>query len=384
MDLLNKSELKRLMVKERQWCVSIYMPTHRVGRATQQDPIRLKNLLTEAENQLSARNVGRRDIQKMLEPATNLLHDSGFWQHQRDGLAIFLTPNLFRNYRLPLNFNELVSVEDNFYIKPLMPLFTGDGQFYILALSMNEIRLLSGTRYSVSEIDTGELIGSMNEAIPSSDSQTDLQIHIHGTGAQGQSGTFHGHAGGEEDKKENLLRYFLLVEDALTEHLQGDEVPLILAGVDYLLPIYKKANKYPHLVDEGITGNPETLSEAELHKSAWEILEPFFKRTKAEAIAKYQQLAGQASDQATDSLEKIIPAAMNGRIEILFVSSGMQQWGTFNPANQKVELHDKKEPGDEQLVDLAVVQTYLNGGKVYVVEPEKVPSGTPISAILRY
>jgi hypothetical protein len=56
------------MRKEQQWCVSIYMPTHRTGVETQQDPIRLKNLLGKAEKELSDRGMGRRDVQKMLEP----------------------------------------------------------------------------------------------------------------------------------------------------------------------------------------------------------------------------------------------------------------------------------------------------------------------------
>ncbi len=139
MDILTRAELEQLMRKEQQWCVSIYMPTHRTGREAQQDPIRLKNLLGEAEKRLSDQGVGTRDVQQMLEPASKLLQDSYFWQHQSDGLAIFLTSNRVRRYRLPLNFEEFVAVMDHFYIKPLLPLFTGDGQFYILALSQNEV-----------------------------------------------------------------------------------------------------------------------------------------------------------------------------------------------------------------------------------------------------
>lgn len=33
--------------------------------------------------------------------------------------------------------------------------------------------------------------------------------------------------------------------------------PLVLAGVEYLLPIYRRANTYPYLLDGGVTGNPE-------------------------------------------------------------------------------------------------------------------------------
>ena len=58
MDILTKAELEQLMRKEQQWCVSIYMPTHRTGGETQQDPIRLKNLLGEAEKRLSDQGVG--------------------------------------------------------------------------------------------------------------------------------------------------------------------------------------------------------------------------------------------------------------------------------------------------------------------------------------
>jgi len=42
-----------------------------------------------------------------------------------------------------------VVVSDRFHLKPLLPLLTGDGRFYILALSQNQVRLLQGTRYSV-------------------------------------------------------------------------------------------------------------------------------------------------------------------------------------------------------------------------------------------
>jgi hypothetical protein len=104
MDILTRAELEQLMLKEQPLCVSIYLPTHRTGIETQQDPIRLKNLLREAEQLLSAQGVGTHAVQKMLEPASRLLQDSDFWQHQSDGLAIFLSCNGARHYRLPLKF----------------------------------------------------------------------------------------------------------------------------------------------------------------------------------------------------------------------------------------------------------------------------------------
>jgi hypothetical protein len=388
MDILTRAELEQLMRKEQQWCVSIYMPTHRTGSETQQDPLRLKNLLREAEKHLFAQGIGTRDVKNILEPGIMLLQDSNFWQHQSDGLAFFLSSNRVRRYRLPLNFAELVVVEDHFHVSPLLPLFTGDGQFYILAVSQNEIRLLLGTRYSVSEVDIGQVGGSLAEAIPSVNHQMSLQLHTtNSAGGMPGSGsvTFHGQGGGrDESAKNDLLRYFRLVADGLTEFLQGDRVPLVLAGVDYLLPIYKEANTYPNLIDMVIKGNPDLLSADDLHKSAWDIIRPLFQVAQEEAVAQYQQLAGQSSKRVADTLEKIVPAAYDGRVETLVLASGVQQWGIFNPVTNKIKLHDQIESGDEPLLDWAAVQTYLKGGIVYAVEKEKVPGGTTAAAVLRY
>jgi hypothetical protein len=161
-------------------------------------------------------------------------------------------------------------------------------------------------------------------------------------------------------------------------------VPLVLAGVEYLFPIYKEANTYPNLIDTVIKGNPDWLSAGELHKSAWDIIAPLFQAAQAEAVAQYQQLAGQASERVADTLEKIVPAASDGRIETLFITPGAQQWGVFNSVTNQIELHSQQEAGDEPLLNLAAVQTYLKGGIVYAVEPAKVPSGTFAAAVLRY
>ncbi len=158
----------------------------------------------------------------------------------------------------------------------------------------------------------------------------------------------------------------------------------MLAGVEYLLPIYKEANTYPNLIETVIKGNPDMLSVDELHKSAWNILGPHFQAAQEEAVAHYQQLAGQASERAADLLEKIVPAASDGRVETLFIAAGVQQWGVLNPVTNEIELHGQQEAGDEPLLDLAAVQTYLKGGIVYTIEVDKIPGGTSAAAVLRY
>lgn len=54
MNLVSKEELRTLVEKPHEWCVSVYMPTHLAFPENKQDPIRFKNLLREAEERLKA------------------------------------------------------------------------------------------------------------------------------------------------------------------------------------------------------------------------------------------------------------------------------------------------------------------------------------------
>jgi hypothetical protein len=49
-----------------------------------------------------------------------------------------------------------------------------------------------------------------------------------------------------------------------------------------------------------------------------------------------------------------------------------------------VEVRDRPQPGDQDLLDLAAVQTLFHGGTVYAVDPGDVPDDAPVAALLRY
>lgn len=387
MDLFSRDELRVLTQAPQGCCVSIYMSTHRAGQEIQADRIRLKNLLDEAERQLIAAGLRTPEVSELLDPVASLLSDGGFWQRQAEGLAILLAPQFFRSYRLSLAFETLVVVADRFHIKPLLPLLSGDGRFYALALSQNEVRLLCGTRYSVGEVDLEEMPSSIAQALRYDDPEKQIQFH---TGTRGPGGVgnrpalFHGHGVGANDNETRLLRYFNKVDKGVHSLLRNERAPLVLAGVDYLLPIYAQKNTYPYLIEQGIEGNPDELSAKELHQQAWAIVQPLFTASRQEDEARYEQLAGQGLPQACNDLEKVVPAAHQGRVETLFVALGVQLWGSFDLDTHTVCLQQDARADNQDLLDLAAVQTLLNRGTVYAVDPEKVPGGGTVAAIFRY
>jgi hypothetical protein len=385
MDILSKKDLVDLSLVDDGWHVSIFMPTHRAGPETQQDPICLKNLLVLARERLQAVGLRLPEAEARLEPVSRLLQDSPFWRHQGDGLAVFVSGELFRHYRLPLSVEEQVVVAKGFHVKPLLPLLSGDGRFYLLALSQDEVRLFQGTRYRIAEIDLEEAPASKAEALRYDDPERRLQFHT-ASGPSGGEGSrpamFHGHGAPSQDQKDGILRYFHKLDTGLQAVLAGEQAPMVLAGVDYLLPLYRRASSYPNLLEEGITGSPENLDAGELHQKAWPLVQPHFQEERASAARRLAQSAGGTG--MSDRTVEIVPAAFQGRVDTLFVALDVEQWGTFEPGTHQLSLHDTPQPGDSDLADLAAVQTLIHGGAVYALKLEEMPVDASAVALFRY
>ncbi|HEX5808109.1 MAG TPA: hypothetical protein VFY25_05545 [Anaerolineales bacterium] len=385
MDIVNPTDLKSLIAQQQKWCVSLYMPTHRLGREQQQDPVRLKNLLAEAETKLLANGIRRPEVQKLMSPAEQLLWDRDFWQHQGDGLAIFLANDFSRVYRLPAAFEELLVIGNGFHIKPLLPLLGRGEKFYILAVSLNSVRLFEATLDTIQEV-TLDFPTSMEEVLWADDPEKFLNLHS-GSNSQnegrGGAAVFHGHDPADEDKT-NILRFFQSVNQGLETLIEDKRIPMILAGVDYLLPIYREASTYRNTLEDSIIGNPDRANIKELHATGWNIARPLFEESQKKAYEKFEQLSGQQSDLATTDLSKAVKAAAFGQVETLFVPLGTQIWGRYDAEQNHVTMASEPGAQTEDLLDLAATQTILNSGQVFAVPREQLPCDCDVAVILRY
>lgn len=386
-DFIRQDELEELMTRRDEICVSIYLPMARVGPDVSGNHIRLKNALQNVAEQLEERDWRPPRIEALLEEPRQLLHESPFWQHQADGLAVFIAPDFFEIYRVPIDFEPLTLISDRFHVKPLLPLFSDDGRFYILALSQSDVRLFQGTRHAVDEIQLEGVPRSIEDALWTDDAEEQIRSHTVTSGAGGEPAaepgvTHHGQGIVDDEMLQRLRRYFDEVSEGIQQMLADTESPLVLAAVDYLHPIYKEVSDSPHLLDEGVIGNPDELSAQELHQQAWPIVKPIFEDAKEEAANRYRQLAH--DEEASDQLEEIVLSAVQGRVDTLFVAVGTQKWGNYDVDTHSVALHEEPQNGDEDLLDFAAMQTMANGGTVYAVSADDVPSHTPIAAVFRF
>ncbi len=382
METLSKDDLKALVQKRNDLCISLYMPTERSGAETQQNQIRFKNLLREAEERLVASGMKPQDGKTFFEKAQLLVNNVLFWRQQRDCLALFLSSDVFLHYNLPLHIPEIVVVTDRFHIKPLLPVFSANEQFYVLALSQNEVKLYEGNLISLQEVKLEGLPQGVNDALQADEPEKQVRFRSGGAGGGDRSSMMSGHGADIEDTKDNLLRYFRQVDRVLKDFLKETRVPLIMAGVDYLFPIYREVNSYTDLLDETINGNPKGITGELLHKEAWRIVSARYDQKIKEAVGLFQQ--SQGTGLTSSDIQDILPAAHHGRIGVLFVPLEKQLWGSFTPDTETINFYDTPVTGGEDLFDLAAIQTYLNGGSVFALPPEDIPEGLSVAALLRY
>ena len=390
-DLFGRNDLEELLSFHDVACVSLFMPTHRMSGDTLQDPVRLRNLLDSAEPQLAAIGLRTPAIRDLLAPARKL-QDGGayshFWQVQSSGLALFLAPGAFYVYRLPLEMTELTVVGGRFHVKPLLPMHTGDGVFYVLSLSQNAVRLLHGTRFSMHEIELPGGPKSMAETLRYDELEPHVQLHpvLRGGGGGETGAAFHGQgsAGDEAAAKKNLTRFVHEVQDGVQRRLIDQHAPLVLAGAETIQGYYRNENRYRYLLSERIEGNPEHWSADDLHSRAWPIVAKKFQAERESADALFRQYYNQGNHRAVFSIRQVLQATNHARVAVLFVPAHTQLWGKFDPATDQVEIHTELLPRDEDLFDAAVIHTLKNGGSVYLVEPNQMPYEVPIAATLRF
>jgi hypothetical protein len=358
-------------------CVSVSLPTHTSGPATEQDHIRLKNLLRAAEDALRSQyGFARRNVVELLEPAAALADDPVFWRHQSEGLALYLAPGMLRVVRVPLRLDESLQIGEAFRLRPLLRLLSGDGHFYLLALTRNEVRLFEGTRFTMGELTLGPIPPDMETALAHEDPEAHLQVR-----SGGQAGMFHGHGGGAEVDKQTLGRFFRAVDRGLRSRLGLDRYPLVLACVGYYLPIFRSVSSYDGLVDDCIAGSPEGRPARDLQRPAWGIVGPLFESARRDAEERLGAAVG--GGRAAMGVADVVVAAHAGQVETLFLADDEPCWGRLT-RNNSPEVHNAAEPGDEDLLDTAARAALTTNGDVYLDAADVVPEGARAAALLRW
>jgi hypothetical protein len=384
----SRAEIKALVEEQIPPCVSMYLPIGRTEIQPLQGPTRLKTLLNRAEKQLQEMGSNKQEIETVLQPIGDLLQNEEFWQQPRQGLAIFssLSPDAFRTFddtSEVVQFVDTVVVGENFHLKPLIPLLSGDRSFYVLAVTRDHAGLLKGNRDHIRPVNDAQLPETIDTALGTEVSGFQMQGRPMNVGGGEQTGVF-GAPDPMKYEQDRVLRYCRAVDEALHQVLAGRTEPLIVAALPEWHAVYRAANTYPYLASHGIEKDADTMTAEELHDAAWPLVAPFFQQEISDAVERYQRDSAVNPGIASNQLADILQAAHFARVDTLFIADGYEQYGHYDPTNAALDIYATQQPGSIDLIDQAVTHVILNCGHVFTLNPDEMPDSPAIAAIYRF
>ena len=380
-DVVTYDDLRELLADRQGPTVSLYQPTQR-GDVEGINAVRFKNLVGAADDRLE--KLGHKGC-NVTGQMRLLLERGDFWRGQLDGLAMFAGPGYLRAFRLPVTFDELVVVGDGAHITPLVPALA-EQPFYVLAISQGSVRLIKVTRYGAEEVDLSSVAipHNLDEAMRYDDFEKG-NLPRHPTSRRADTGgrtLQHGHGPGEADLKNEITRYFQAVDGGITKILGAGKTPLVIAAVDYQIPIYRQVSSYPHVLEKGVEGNPDQLTAAQIAERARPLVEPLFRSRIDNDLERFGNALGHGL--ASCDLAETLTAAYSGRVDVLFACRGEQRWGLFDLTAGSVDIRSEPQRADVELVDLAVRTTMTRGGTTYVIDRDRMPCTEPVAALFRF
>jgi hypothetical protein len=248
--ILTFDEIKALADQKYQNAISIFFPSHLADGAIQQDQTRLKNLLRSASEKLSERKLTPEEVSKLLDPIEKLIDDIDFWTSKGKGFVILISENFEKHFKVSVEIEEKIYVDNKFHFKPLLPLYSDNGHFYLLAISQKHVSLFECTKFECNELHPVAMPKSLEEALGKETPIDNLQFHSSNT--NGGTPIFYGGGSDNNQNEDQVKRFLNEVDKGLKGVLANTLDPLVLAAVDYYHPIYKEITNYQNSILKGL------------------------------------------------------------------------------------------------------------------------------------
>jgi hypothetical protein len=391
-------------------CLSVYLPTHRVGPDSTTDRPAFTHLVEALEIRLAALR-SRDVIERLVRPLRLLVDDVAWWRRTQDGLAVLAAGGRARVFLLQRPVLPIAVARPRFHVMPLIRAVTGLERFHVLAVTSRTARVWSGCVWHDPQGDVAERLDPVSLVTePGSDAVAEVtrgdavtaeavEPHRvkHGMGPAGRGGTafVHGGFGSRHDDADRDTEIFLRrVSELVGEQVpRRSGLPLVLVAAARLAAVYRGLAADPRLLDEGVDRDPHLLSSADLAAA----VVPVFTRARdarvAAEVATFEQARGRG--RGGDDLAAVARAAVAGRVATLLVEADRLETGRFDHRTGAVELDgravgDLSRTGDEPAMDRddvfgAVAETvFAKGGAVITLPRAAMPTASGVAAVYRY
>lgn len=328
--------------------------------------VALRSALNDAVAELAEAGLGRVDRDQLLGHGQDLSADLDFWRTGARSIAIFLSPEGLRAFRLMNELDSAWSTGDRFDVGPMLRAITFAHTGYVLVLAAGEVRLLHlDAAATCRPVELTELPEDAASALT-----RDPAV-----------GRFNRHrADGTQGPKPEQKRYASIVQEAVAAAVSDPDAPLVLAAAQDLDAAYRAANAHPRLLEQGIDANPGSLSDEDLEQRTRAILDEHYAQRIRTWIEEFGTL--QAHGRATSQLSEVAREAWSGQVAELLFDISADQEGTIDEYGS-IDFAEESGATTYRVVDDIAMQVWNTGGRVRAVRADDLPDDSPVAATLR-
>lgn len=309
--------------------------------------------------------------------------DYDFWQHIKEGLAVFATEKEFIVVLLENTVKPLTILADSFHIKPIRKYLQTLQRYQVLGLSQKDVQFYQGNRHALEQVPLAEGVPrTIKEALGDQLTQKYLNISTAGAAA-GNARISHGHGSKSDEVEKDTERFFTVVARAIEEHYsRPSKLPLILVALPEHHSVFQKVSNNPCLLPKGVGINPKSVSIEKLKDLVWEVMEPAY-FAKLEKLGQ-QYTQAQANGNGSDTLTEVARAAAQGKINTLLLEEDREIRGRIDRETGEIIFTTFEQSEHDDLLDDIGELVVSKGGKVVVAPKEKMPTFSGLAAIFRY
>jgi len=361
--MFTQDDLKRLAAVSGP-CLTIYQPLRDTWSQVTKPETRIVAAIQEAGRLLDEKGFDVAERDEMLRPLRKVAANTG-WSGRTGSFVMFRAPEFTLTGFWPDELAPRVHFAEEFLVLPLLPGLLRDRDFWLLALSIKSIKLYRGSLQGLTEVALPPGV-ARNLADDEAFDTPDHSLRGRSTagpsigamkGVQFTTGAAH------EGEPTYLHDFFRAIDRGIHPLLAGDPHPLILAGVNRELAIYRKLNTWTPLVAEEIHGSTETWALDFLH-------------------AKGAEIAGTFATNGTEATLRDIENATGRGLVERDPEAMIEAAGLGQVADLVIETVAAAQPAREAFINWNALATIRGGGRIRFVKAALYGEG--VAAILRY
>lgn len=344
--------------------VSVLLPTHRSEPESFQDPVRLRNLIADAKNRLTAdENVSRADRLDVVEQLDRAVAEVDL-VHAEDGLLILAAPGEYQVWSLPRTVPARVVLSDTFLTRNLVAAHTAAAPRWVLTVAGDRVALFGGVGDRLVEHRSGRF--PLDQVRPDWDVERQERIGD-------VPSTF---------QDEETRRFLRDADTALAAVLEADPRPLYVIGeapaLSLLAEVGTAVKRATTQVQRGGLGHAQAAAVAEAVRGAAEQQAGKAVEEAGERLSQAQGVKALAA-----GIDEVWRSVTEGRAALVVVEE--DYWEPVKVADN----HLVPQPADsvdvrEDMVDEIVERALDTGAKVQFVPADSLADRGRIAAVLRY